>query len=120
MLITAAATASPVSKPLTACTTGPRTAGAPRLVATTPAPGRAPAVGADGAECAGAVAAGAGVAAARAGVGAAGAGILTVVDAVGLGGRLIRTVSFFGCTLAASGGVGGAAPGGLGGVVSAI
>ena len=32
----------------------------------------------------------------------AGAGIFTVGAAVGFGGRLIRTVSFFGCTLDAS------------------
>jgi hypothetical protein len=37
---------------------------------------------------------------------------LIVGTAVGLGGRLIRTVSFFGCTLAASGGFGGTAPAG--------
>lgn len=46
---------------------------------------------------------------------AAGAGILIVGAAVGLGGRLIRTVSFFGWILAASAGLGGTAPeGGLG------
>lgn len=45
---------------------------------------------------------------------AAGAGILMVGAAVGLGGRLIRTVSFFGCTFAASADFGGTAPpGGL-------
>ena len=43
---------------------------------------------------------------------AAGEGILIVGEVVGLGGRLIRTVSFFGCTLAASAGLGGAAPAG--------
>ena len=48
-------------------------------------------------------------------VGAAGAGILIVGDAVGLGGRLIRTVSFFGWTLAASAGLGGRAPPGAAG-----
>jgi hypothetical protein len=51
---------------------------------------------------------------------AAGAGILMVGAAVGLGGRLIRTVSFFGCTFAASAGLGGAAPVGGLGVSSAI
>jgi len=35
--------------------------------------------------------------------------------AVGLGGRAMRTVSFFGCTLAASGGFGGTPPG-VGGI----
>lgn len=34
----------------------------------------------------------------------------------GFGGRLMRTVSFLGCTLEASGGLGGTAPGGGGGV----
>jgi hypothetical protein len=48
-------------------------------------------------------AAGAGVAAAT----AEGEGILIVGAAVGLGGRLIRTVSFLGCTLADSEGLGG-------------
>ena len=61
-------------------------------------------------------AAGAGVAAAT----AAGEGILIVGAAVGLGGRLMRTVSFFGCTLADSDGLGGTAPGGTLGVFSAI
>src|SRR5207245_9390045 len=36
----------------------------------------------------------------------------SLIVAAGLGGRLMRTVSFFGCTLAASDGLGGAAPGG--------
>src|SRR5262245_39893823 len=40
--------------------------------------------------------------------------------AVGLGGKLIRTVSFFGCTLAASAGLGGTPPGGGFGLLSAI
>ena len=35
-----------------------------------------------------------------------------LIVAAGLGGRLMRTVSFFGCTLAASDGLGGTAPGG--------
>jgi hypothetical protein len=58
-------------------------------------------------------AAGAGVAAAT----AAGDGILMVGAAVGFGGKLIRTVSFFGCTLADSEGLGGT---GTFGVFSAI
>jgi hypothetical protein len=37
-------------------------------------------------------------------------GSLIVGEAVGFGGKLIRTVSFFGCTLAASAGFGGTAP----------
>jgi hypothetical protein len=51
---------------------------------------------------------GAGVAAAT----AAGDGILIVGAAVGFGGKLMRTVSFFGCTLADSEGLGGTVPGG--------
>jgi hypothetical protein len=83
---------------------------------------RAAAVVAVGAAVAGAAtdaatgAAGAGVAAAT----ADGEGILMVGAAVGLGGRLIRTVSFFGCTLADSEGLGGTAPEGGMGVFSAI
>jgi hypothetical protein len=41
-----------------------------------------------------------------------------VGDAVGFGGKLMRTVSFFGCIFAASDGFG--APGGTFGVISAI
>src|SRR6266481_5051310 len=43
-----------------------------------------------------------------------------LIVAAGLGGRLMRTVSFFGCTLAASDGLGGNAPGGGFGSFSAI
>src|SRR6266571_264063 len=43
-----------------------------------------------------------------------------LIVAAGLGGRLMRTVSFFGCTLAASDGLGGTAPGGGLGSFSAI
>ena len=51
----------------------------------------------------------------------AGAGILIVGAAVGFGGRLIRTVSFLGCTFAASVGRGGTAPDdGVFGLFSAI
>jgi hypothetical protein len=48
-------------------------------------------------------------------------GSLIVGDAVGFGGKAIRTVSFLGCTLATSGGL-GTPPGGTGefGVGSAI
>jgi len=53
-------------------------------------------------------------AAAATGAGAAGGvGSLMVGPAVGFGGKLIRTVSFFGCTFAASGGFGGTAPDGI-------
>jgi hypothetical protein len=38
-------------------------------------------------------------------------GNLIVGAEVGLGGKLIRTVSFLGCTLALSAGLGGSAPG---------
>ncbi len=61
----------------------------------------------------------AGAAAAAWAVGA-GAGILMVGAALGFGGKLIRTVSFFGCTFAASVGLGGTAPDGVFGMFSAI
>lgn len=47
-------------------------------------------------------------------------GSLMVGDDVGLGGRLMRTVSFFGCTFEASGGLGGTEPPGVMGLLSAI
>jgi hypothetical protein len=47
-------------------------------------------------------------------------GSLMVGAAEGLGGRLIRTVSFLGCILDASGGLGGTAPLGKLGMFSAI
>ncbi len=59
-------------------------------------------------------------AAAAAAADGAGAGILIVGAAVGFGGKLIRTVSFLGCTLAASVGRGGTAPDGVFGTFSAI
>ena len=59
-------------------------------------------------------------AAATAGEGAAGTGILTVGAAVGLGGRLMRTVSFLGWIFAGSAGLSGAAPVGKLGMFSAI
>ena len=49
-----------------------------------------------------------------------GEGRRTVGAAVGLGGKLMRTVSFFGCTLAASLGFGGTEPAGGLGVLSDI
>jgi hypothetical protein len=95
-----------------------RDTGAGRGATAGAAAGARPATVAAGAgvEVAATGAAGAGVAAAT----AAGEGILIVGAAVGLGGRLIRTVSFFGCTLADSEGLGGAAPGGTCGIFSAI
>ena len=51
---------------------------------------------------------------------AAGVGNLMVGAAVGFGGRFIRTVSFLGCTFAASVGRGGTAPVGKLGKFSAI
>ncbi len=63
---------------------------------------------------------GAGEAAALGAVATAGVGILIVGAAVGFGGRLIRTVSFLGWTLAASAGLGGAGAAGVSGVFSAI
>lgn len=72
------------------------------------------AVGGGGATGAPAAVAAATGAAAEGGGAAAGEGILIVGADVGLGGSAIRTVSFFGCTLAASAGFGGRAPGVLG------
>jgi hypothetical protein len=54
------------------------------------------------------------------GVPGANVGNLIVGAEVGFGGKLIRTVSFLGCTLAASAGFGGNAPPGVVGVFSAI
>lgn len=51
---------------------------------------------------------------------AAGVGNLIAGAPVGLGGKLMRTVSFFGWTLAASAGLGGTAPVGKLGMFSAI
>ena len=47
-------------------------------------------------------------------------GSLIVAGDAGFGGKLMRTVSFFGCTLAASAGFGGTAPAGELGLISAI
>jgi len=117
--MSAAARASALSNPLTPAMTGARRCGAAgRPVAVGAAVGRGAGVGGAGA-CAGAGAATTGAAAA-AGATGAGAGILIVGAAVGLGGKLIRTVSFFGCTLAASVGFGGTAPEGGFGILSAI
>src|SRR5213596_3387477 len=121
--MSAAARASALSNPLTPAMTGARRwGGAGRPVAVGAAAGRGAGVGGAGA-CAGtgagACAAATGAAAA-AGAAGAGAGIFIVGAAVGLGGKLIRTVSFFGCTLAASAGFGGTAPEGGIGMLSAI
>jgi hypothetical protein len=43
-----------------------------------------------------------------------------LIVAVGLGGKLMRTVSFFGCTFADSGGFGGTGPLGGFGMFSGI
>ena len=79
---------------------GRAAAGAVDALAGAGAPAAVPALAATGA-------AGAGVAAAT----ADGEGILMVGAAVGFGGKLIRTVSFFGCTLADSEGFGGTGTG---------
>lgn len=47
-------------------------------------------------------------------------GSLIVGEELGLGGRLMRTVSFLGWTFAASAGLGGTAPPGVMGLLSAI
>lgn len=115
---TAAATANPVSTGLTprAGDGAERDGAGPRGAAVGAGRGAEDTAGAgDGAGAAGAVpaagAAGAGVAAAT----ADGDGILIVGAAVGFGGKLIRTVSFLGCTLVGSAARGGTAPeGGFG------
>src|SRR6266566_5949042 len=119
--MSAAATASALSNPLTPAMTGARRCGgAARPVAVGAAAGRGAGVGGAGAgACAGTGAPAIGAAAAG-GAAGAGAGILIVGAAVGLGGKLIRTVSFFGCTFAASVGFGGTAPEGGIGMLSAI
>ena len=119
----AAAKASALSNPLTPDKTGARRCGgAGRPVAVGAAAGRGAGVGGTGAGACAEAGAGAPAtgAAAAAGAMGAGAGILIVGAAVGLGGKLIRTVSFFGCTLAASVGFGGTAPEGGVGMLSAI
>lgn len=114
----AVATARPLSKPLICGADGARGAGAGRGAAA--GAGAAGAAFAVGAAAGAAPAVGAAAAAVEA-VGATGAGILMVGEAVGLGGKLMRTVSFFGCTLEASAGFGGTAPPGGGvGTFSAI
>src|SRR6266481_5630755 len=121
--MSAAARASALSNPLTPAITGARRCGggAGRPVAVGAAAGRGAGVGGAGAgACAGAGAGAAATGAAADGAEGAGAGILIVGAAVGLGGKLIRTVSFFGCTLAASVGFGGTAPEGGIGLLSAI
>jgi hypothetical protein len=124
-MTTAAAMANPTSTPLMAAGRGAGRGAAPaRGAAAGVARGAA---GVDGA-AAGAAAEGVPAAVvAPVGAGAAGglppaagAGILIVGAAVGFGGKLIRTVSFFGWTLAGSAGCGGAAPSGVFGVSSAI
>ncbi len=145
--ITAAAMPRPTSNPLTlrapaeaggrgapAGAPAGRPAGAPVFVAgrlaaagaaAAPATARlgAPAVGGrggGGAAPAGAAAAGAEEAPGAAGPPAGRVGSLIVGDEVGLGGRLIRTVSFFGWIFAASGGFGGTESPGVVGLFSDI
>jgi len=123
-LMSAAATASPLSSPLTDATAmDGRGMGAGRDGAAA-AVGRGAGVGGAGvgacAAPAGAATGALAIGAAAAGAAGAGAGILIVGAAVGLGGKLIRTVSFFGCTFAASVGRGGTAPEGVLGMFSAI
>ena len=120
--MTTAAMAKPVSRPLTVEATagrGARTgfgaAGAAALGAAAAAETAGAATGEATGTAAGAEAAGGGAA-----LTAAGTGILIVGAAVGLGGRLIRTVSFLGWTFAASAGFGGTAPVGMFGIFSAI
>src|SRR5829696_10043643 len=140
--ITAAAIARPISNPLTPRRTA---AGAIAGRAIPDAVAGAAAIAGLGAELvAGAAVAGRAVGgpagAAVAGRGAAGAGGAAwvamagpapgapvagsegslMVAVAGLGGRLIRTVSFFGWTFAKSGGFGGTAPAGILGLLSAI
>ena len=145
--ITAAAIPKPTSSPLTLRTAegsgrwaagapvvapGGRVTGAPVLVGGRDAEAAVESVappeavggrGAAGAEAAGAgvaVAAEAGAAGAAAGPPAGTVGSLMVGEELGLGGRLMRTVSFLGWTFAASPGLGGTAPPGVMGLLSAI
>ncbi len=118
-LAIAAAMARPVSRPLTAGADGCR-GSCGRAAPLGAGAERGAGVGA-AAAAAGAAAGAAPGAETAAGRGAAeGAGILIFGAAVGLGGRLIRTVSFLGCTFAASAGLGGTAPDGAPGISSAI
>jgi hypothetical protein len=137
--MTAAAMARPISSPLTPrrITAGPATGRATDGAGAAAIAGRAavPVAGAAGAGRAVGGGAGAAVAGRGAVGGAAGAAVAgaaagappaagnegsLIVAVAGLGGRLIRTVSFFGWTFAASAGFGGTPPGGLFGVLSAI
>jgi len=94
-------------------------AGAAMRVAGAPAGGVGGA-GAREAAAAGAAAADVELAPADAGTPGASVGSLIVGAEVGLGGRLMRTVSFLGWTFAASAGLGGSAPPGDVGIFSAI
>ena len=122
--ISAAAMARDLSTPLIPANTGAERGGGAGLPEGAAA-GRGAGVGGVGAAArvtgaaTGAGAAATGAAAPAAALGA-GAGIFIVGAAVGFGGKLIRTVSFFGCTFAASVGLGGTAPDGVFGVLSAI
>jgi hypothetical protein len=121
MPIKAAAIAKPLSSPpVDATGTYGRGGGAGRPAGA--AAGRGAGVGGAGAGAGAAATGGAWTGALAGGAAAAGvgAGILMVGAAVGLGGKLMRTVSFLGCTLAASVGLGGTAPNGGFGICSAI
>src|SRR5687767_14152098 len=124
MPTTAAAMARTLSIVLTAAAAGAelRTIAGREAAGGTAATGRGAAVGtgAAGALVTVTPAAGAAAETDEAGAADAGAGILIVGAAVGFGGRLMRTVSFLGCTFAASAGLGGTAPGGGVGIGSAI
>jgi hypothetical protein len=139
-VMTAAAIARPLSKPLitgtptgrigaaTAVVTGrgvAATAGAGRGAGDAAAGTLLEVIGAAAGGVEAATGAGAAAGAAFAAAGAAtpaegGVGSRTVGAAVGFGGKLMRTVSFLGCTLADSPGLGGAEPGGKLGLFSAI
>src|SRR5206468_5712701 len=112
-----------LSKPVTPDMTGADRGPGAGLPAAATAVGRGAGVGGAGvgawAAAGAAAATGAAAEAAACAVGA-GAGILIVGAAVGFGGKLIRTVSFLGCTFAASAGLGGTAPDGVFGMFSAI
>ena len=117
--ITAAPMARALSRPPTPAVTGASRGAGAGLPAGAAAADRGAGVGAAGAGAW--VAAGAtGAATGAADAVGAGAGILMVGAAVGFGGKLIRTVSFLGCTFAASAGLGGTAPDGVFGMFSAI
>jgi hypothetical protein len=133
--MTAAAMASPLSNPVKPTATGimgrgtaegagaglTEVAGAAMRAGAAPEAGGAGGAAAlDGAGTPTTVAAGAAEPMAGGGVPGAKVGSFIVGAEVGLGGRLMRTVSFFGWTFAASADLGGKAPPGDIGLLSAI